>query len=383
MVWVGPPGTDLAAHVYQLDVFVRHGFELWTNYWYAGRYTFVGYSLIYYPLAAFVGIKLLAVLSAAMATAAFTLLVLETWDEQTEWATRLFAVVTAASVVTAAFPYGLGLAFMLAALLALARRQTIWFAVLVVLTLATSPLAFLFLLVLLCAAGVSRVDRDAAKPAAVVAAACVVGLLIWRLFPDPGRFPFPSGELLAALTFCGIGLGVTWRVERARILHTLFAAYAVVCLVAYVVPSDIGANVARLRFAAIPIAALTLSLRRWRPWPVAAIAFALACSWNLSPLAWSLARSSSDPSEAAAYWQPAVSFLHRALPTGYRVEAVDTAGHWEAVYLARAGIPIVRGWFRQDDFPQNELLYDGPGPRSYLRWLHRFGVRYVVLTTAP
>ena len=382
-VWLGPPGTDLAAHVYQLDVFARHGFELWTNYWYAGRYTFVGYSLIYYPLAAFVGIKLLAVLSAAMATAAFTLLVRETWGEQTEWATRLFAVVTAASVLTAAFPYGLGLAFMLAALLALARGHTIWFAALVLLTLATSPLAFLFLLVLLCAVGVSRVDRSATKPALVVAAACLAALLSWRLFPDSGRFPFPSGELLAALTFCGGGLVLTWRVERARILRTLFAAYAVLCLVAYVVPSDIGANVARLRFAAIPIAALTLSLRRWRPWPVAAVAFGLACSWNLSPLAWSLARSTHDPSAAAAYWQPAVSFLHRSLAPGYRVEAVDTTGHWEAVYLSRANIPIVRGWFRQDDFPQNEVLYDGPGRTSYLHWLHSLGVRYVVLTNAP
>ena len=92
--------------------------------------------------------------------------------------------------------------------------------------LATSPLAFLFLLVLLCAVGVSRVDRSATKPAVVVAAACLAALLSWRLFPDSGRFPFPSGELLAALTFCGGGLVVTWRVERARILRTLFAAHA-------------------------------------------------------------------------------------------------------------------------------------------------------------
>ena len=383
LAWFGPPGTDLAAHVYQLDVFVRHGFELWTNYWYAGRYTFVGYSVIYYPLAALVGIKLLAVLSAAIATAAFTLLVRETWGEQTLWATRLFAVVTAASVISAAFPYGLGLAFSLLALLALAQGRLTWFAILVVLTLAASPLSFLFLLVFCCSAGASRVGRPIVKPAVVVAVACVIAALVWRLFPDPGRFPFPSGELLAALTFCAIGFGVTWHVERARILRTLFAAYAVLCIVAYVVPSDVGANVARLRYAAIPIAALVLALRRWRPWPVAVIAFGLACSWNLSPLAWSFAHSSSDPSATAAYWQPAVSYLHRSLAPGYRVEAVDTTGHWEAVYLTRAGIPIVRGWFRQDDFPQNEVLYDKLGPRSYLDWLHKLGVRYVVLTTAP
>jgi hypothetical protein len=383
VAWFGPPGTDLAAHVYQLDVFVRHGFELWTNYWYAGRYTFVGYSLTYYPLAALVGIKLLAVLSAATATAAFTLIVRETWGEQTVWATRLFAVVTAASVVTAAFPYGLGLAFSLCALLALARRRSLLFALFVGLTLATSPLAFLFLLVCVCAVGVSRAGRDTVKPIVVVVLACVVAAAIWRLFPDPGRFPFPTGELLAALTFSLGGLGLTWRLERGRILCALFAIYTALCLFAYVVPSDVGANVARLRFAAIPIAALTLSLRRWRPWPVAVVAFGLACSWNLSPLVWSLARSSSDPSEAAAYWQPAIGFLQHELRPGYRVEAVDTAGHWEAVYLTRAGIPIVRGWFRQDDFPQNEVLYDGPGPRSYLRWLHSLGVRYVVLTAAP
>jgi hypothetical protein len=383
VAWVAPPGVDFAAHVYQLDVFVKHGFELWTNYWYAGRYTFVGYSLIYYPIAALVGIKLLAVLSAAIATAAFTLIARDTWGEQTAWSTRLFAVVTAASVLTAAFPYGLGLALSLVALLALSRGRLAWFAVCVALTLAASPLAFLFLLVILCAIGVSRHERAITKPATVVGVACVSAVLFWRLFPDPGRFPFPAAELIAALLFCVGGFMLTYRVERAHILRALFATYAVVCLIAYLVPSDVGGNVARLRFAAIPIAVLTMSLRRWRPWPVAAIAVALACSWNLSPLIWGLVRSTSDPSASAAYWQPAVNFLHGALTPGYRVEAVDTTGHWEAVYLPRAGIPIVRGWFRQGDFPQNEVLYDGLGPRSYLHWLHTLGVHYVVLTGAP
>jgi hypothetical protein len=117
--------------------------------------------------------------------------------------------------------------------------------------------------------------------------------------------------------------------------------------------------------------------------PYALGAFALALSWNATPLAYSFVLTASDPSAAATYWQPAIGFLHRSLNPSYRVEAVDTAGHWEAVYLARAGIPIVRGWFRQDDFPQNEVLYDPLGRHAYLRWLHRLGVRYVVLTDAP
>ena len=43
----------------------------------------------------------------------------------------------------------------------------------------------------------------------------------------------------------------------------------------------------------------------------------------------------------------------------------------------------MRGWFRQNDFPQNRLLYGRLGRSGYIHWLHRMGVRYVVLTTAP
>src|SRR5476649_468843 len=97
VVWLGPPGADLAAHVFQRDLFLAHGFSLWTNYWYAGRYSFVGYSLLYYPLAAVFGIKLLAVLSVAAASGAFTLVAERVWGANAIWAGRFFAVAAAAS----------------------------------------------------------------------------------------------------------------------------------------------------------------------------------------------------------------------------------------------------------------------------------------------
>jgi hypothetical protein len=56
LVWLGPPGSDLAAHAYQRALFLQHGFSLWNNFWYAGRYSFVTYSVLYYPLAALFGI---------------------------------------------------------------------------------------------------------------------------------------------------------------------------------------------------------------------------------------------------------------------------------------------------------------------------------------
>src|SRR5207237_1458032 len=141
-------------------------------------------------------------------------------------------------------------------------------------------------------------------------------------------------ELAAALLFCGLGLALTWHVESARILRSFFAVYALACVAAYAVPSALGENVARLRFAAVPLAVLTLSLRRWRPLPYALAVFALALSWNATPLAYSFVRTAGDPSASAAYWRPVVGFLHRELTPAYRVEAVATAGHWDAVYLA-------------------------------------------------
>src|SRR5579864_7245792 len=159
LIWFGPPGTDFPAHVFQLDVYLNQGFAFWTNYWYAGRYTFVGYSVLYYPLAALVGIRLLAVITVAVSAAAFTLITRRAWGESTVWATRFFALVAAASVVSAAFPYGLGLALALTALVAVAHRRLVLFAILATLTLAASPLAFLFLLVVLAAAGVTRSRR--------------------------------------------------------------------------------------------------------------------------------------------------------------------------------------------------------------------------------
>jgi hypothetical protein len=235
--------------------------------------------------------------------------------------------------------------------------------------------------VLLAAALRSR--RVLVGPALAVACTCVAGAALWRAFPGGGRFPFSTVELAAALVFCGIGMGFTWGVPRARLLFSIFAIYAVACVLAYLIPSAIGENIARLRYVAIPVALLTLSLRRWRPLLPALGAFALALSWNMTPIAYSFTRSVQDPSSARSYWTPAVRFLRAELTPSYRVEAVDTTGHWDAVYLAEAGIPIVRGWFRQDDFPQNQLLYSSLGRSAYLGWLHRMGVRYVVLTTAP
>jgi hypothetical protein len=384
LLWVGPPGVDLAAHAYQRTLLVNHGFVLWNNFWYAGRYSFVTYSFIYYPLAALLGIKALAVATISAASLAFTLLVWREWGPIGRVSSRTFAVLWAGIALSAAFPFALGVALGLLSLTAVQRGRLRLFAVLVLLTLLASPLAFLLLVVLLAGLGISTRFQHFRFIAVVVGFSVLLELALYRLFPGSGRFPFGPWNLVPAVMFCVFGIAITRHVPKARPLRGIFWIYLAACLVAYVVPSALGSNVERLRYAALPIVLLAVSLRRWRPAWLMITGVALAAVWNVTPLASSFAQAASDPAGTPVYWASTVNFLHSHLSPSFRVEAVDTVDHWPAEYLPTNGIPIVRGWYRQADFPENELLYDPRlSPATYRAWLRRLGVRYVVISDAP
>jgi len=381
LAWLGPPGTDFAAHAYERALFLRHGFVLWDNYWYAGRYSFVGYSVLYYPLAAVLGIRLLAALGAAVAAFAFAGLLGARWGAAARWPSGAFAALWGGFVLTGAFPFALGVTFALLALRMLQARRRRLFALCVLLTLASSPVALVLLgIVLLGLAAACGWQRG---PAVAVGAAVATELVLLLLFPNGGHYPFPTAEAGAALGFCAAGLACTWRVDEARLLRPVFAAYAVAVAAVWIVPTDLGENVARLRYVAFPVALLVLALRRWRPVPVAVLVAAAALAWNVAPLVAGWNRGASDVTKSAAVWRAPLAWLHTHLPPGYRVEAVDTTAHWPAYYLPESGIPIVRGWFRQEDFPTNAILYGRFTAAEYVDWLHSLGVRYVVLSDAP
>jgi hypothetical protein len=385
LAWLGPPGSDLAAHAYQRAIFLQQGFELWNNFWYAGRYSFITYSVLYYPLAALLGIRLLAVATIATAALAFAVVIGREWGPTARWSSRTFAVVWAGIVLSAAFPFALGTALALLAIWALQAGGRWRFTALAALTLAASPLAFLLLALVLAAIALSRRTdpRRLLAPGLAICGAGLVQLLLTRAFPGGGRYPYPANELATACAACLCGAAITWNVERARVLRSIFLVLLAACLAVYLVPSEIGENIARFRYLAVPLFVLAFSLRGFRPRWLAAATLLLAIWWNVNPLAASYAKGTAERAADAAYWKPAVDFLHANLTASYRVEAVDTAGHWAAVYLPRAGIPLARGWFRQDDFPHNSLLYSKLGPTAYLAWLRGLGIRYVVLTTAP
>ncbi|HLY94749.1 MAG TPA: hypothetical protein VKP14_07890, partial [Gaiellaceae bacterium] len=244
---------------------------------------------------------------------------------------------------------------------------------------AASPVAFLLLVVVLAGIALGRRSVNWLPVAAVVLAGAIE-VVLWRLFPGGGRYPFSLAEFAAGAAFCVLGVVFSWRVPMLRYL---FAVYLVALVSAYIIPSAVGENIARLRYAAIPLAVLVLSLRKWKPLVPCLTVLVLALSWNLTPLAQSYIHGSADTTAQQSEWPSTIAFLRAHLGSDYRVEAVDTSAHWPAVYLADADIPLARGWFRQDDFPQNQLLYSKLGARAYDAWLRGLGVRYVVVTTAP
>jgi hypothetical protein len=384
LLWATPPGIDWAAHAYQRTFLIEHGFLLWNNFWYAGRYSFITYSLIYYPLAALLGIRVLALASIGTAAAAFTLVVMREWGWRARFSSRTFAVLWVGIIGSAAFPFALAMSLALLSIWSLQAGRRGRFAVGAVLTLAASPLAFVLLVIVGSGALLSRRSlRNVGLPVGAVAVAGLMELVLYRLFGGAGRFPFPLLELLPALVFAGLGLIATNGVPTARVLRGFFWAYLVALIAAYVVPTGLGSNIDRVRYVALPLALIVASLRHWRPLWIVVPAIALGAVWNLTPIVDSFSQSTSDPEVTLSYWQPAIGYLHKNLSPSYRVEAVDTVEHWPAAYLPEAGIPIVRGWYRQGDFPTNELLYDKSlNAATYDAWLRALGVRYVVISDA-
>jgi hypothetical protein len=385
LLWSAPPGIDWAAHAYQRTFLLEHGFTIWNNFWYAGRYSFVTYSLLYYPLAALLGIRVLALASVSAAAFAFSIVVFRQWGPVSRLSSRTFAVLWVGIIGAATFPFALAMSFALLALWALQEGRRGRFALCAALTLAASPLGFAFLLVVLGGVVLARRSLRHARVQVAVVAACVASeLVLMRLFQDGGRFPYGLLQLAPSLIFGVLGLIVTSGVPQARTLRGVFWIYLAACLFAYVVPTSVGSNLERLRYVALPVALIAVALRRWRPVWLVVPAVALAAIWNTTPIFTSFARAGSDPEASRTYWQPAIDYLRAHLSPSYRVEIVDTAEHWAAAYLPDAGIPIVRGWYRQSDFPQNELLYDSKlGPNAYRAWLRRMAVRYVLVTDAP
>ena len=119
----GRPGVDRAAHQHLTSAFAGDGWRFWDNYWYAGRYELVNYSLLYYPLAALVGYLTVAVVAVVAGAGLFASAVLRQWGRPARLSALLFAAFWPGVLIAGQYPFALGCAFALAALVALQRDR--------------------------------------------------------------------------------------------------------------------------------------------------------------------------------------------------------------------------------------------------------------------
>ena len=386
----GPPGGDEAAHLYLTQTWDDHGWQFWDNYWYSGRYAQVNYSLLFYPFAALVGLGGAVALAVAGAAAAFAVLVRRRWPAHAMWPAAALAVLLPLGVVAGTYPFLMGLAFALAALAAVAHRRWAWAIVAVVRTGPAHPLALAFLAVVLGAIAASTRGWWRAPGAVGVAAAMlasgVLQALMLRGFSGEGAYyPFDPINAVAIAGFCAAGLLLTRGLPDQRPLRAAFVGYGLLSAAAFVVSSPLGGNAQRLLLLmGVPLLLLPLSARGFRPRGVAVTVLAGVLLWQALPAVGSWRTIAESRAQHEEFWYPVMAFIDANHRPGERVQVVATADNWEAFYLARRNVPLARGWFRQDDFPANEALYeDELTPQRYASWLRRTAVRYVLLPDDP
>jgi len=385
---LAPSSPDLAAASYRSDLFSRVGFTLWDNSWYGGHHL-PAYSLLAPALGALIGPRLLVAL-AVVAQAVFfeRFLIRETPGTSARVASWWFAFGAGFALLSSRVPYDLGLAIGLAAVL-LARPHPRLALVLCPLSSLASPVAGAFLGLALVAWAIEGSHRRLALSMAL-AALIPIGLLA-LLFPEGGTQPFVLSAFWAPL-----GAVVLLAVMAGReqpLLRTGAALYAVLLIAAFVVPSAVGGNAARLgALLGGPVAALVLlrrergHLARGRLWLLVALAPFLVFWQIRAPLA-DFRAVQDQPSVKASFYAPLLAELRR-LHVGYggrsaRIEIVPTGAHWEARWVA-PHVMLARGWERQLDRERNALFYEGDGPNAaeLHAWLLEQGVSLVALPDA-
>ena len=380
-----PKGEDAAAHLYQTQIWREHGWRFWDNNWYAGRYSQINYSLLYYPVAAVLGTWTVVTASVAGAAAAFTHLLHSRWPTPATWPAVPFVFLAPSQVLIGTYPFLFGLALALATLAALQVKR--WrTAIALGIGVALAHLLALFLLdSTLAALAISRRTWRERGPARLVALIFIatfgVTLLSWRAFSTEGStYPFNLGDLSAVLAFCLIGLWLSRGQPNMGAMQAIFGVYTLITIGAFVVTSPLGSNVGRLvLYLGAPLLMIPLAARGFRPRLVTAVVIAAALTWQIFPVATGVRAATVVRSSAEDFWYPVEAFLQEHGDPNHRVEVVATDQHWEAFYLARRGVPLTRGWYRQDDFPSNADLYGELTAATYRTWLSRLAVKYVFL----
>lgn len=369
-------GGDLAAQEAWARFAAKDGTTPYNLFWYGGMHT-ANYSLISPYLMAAIGVRTVTVLSGVSGAWLAAALIDRSGLRRPLWPAVLASLAIWCNVASGRTTFALGLAFGLAALLALVRTRRLAAAVLCgALATAASPVAGLFLVV--AGAGYLFV-RDWPRAAALALPPAVVVGTTTALFPFKGEHLMPFDRIFPPVIFSLVLILAGPREWRA--VRWGAGVYAVGTVLTYLIPSPIGTNVERLAelFApALLLAALLLpGLARARRIALCA-ALVLSSAWVTQKTVDDLTVSTKVP-EWAERTHGVVRELKRLGADRARVEVVPARNHREATVLAPY-VNMARGWNRQLDIERGRIFYDGTfSADTYRAWLNRWAVGFVVL----
>jgi hypothetical protein len=392
-VWlvVYPQTPDLAGQVYRADLFREAGFLVYDTRWYGGH-NVPAYSLVFPPLAAWLGVRAVGVAAVLVSVTLFERAAGTVYGPAARWGAVWFAVAALGDVWSGRVTFALGVSVALGAVLALMHDRPAVAAALAGVCAACSPVAG----ALLALAGLthSLTARDPRSlvvlgvPPAVVVAALV------GLFPEGGWEPYPLYSFLATLA---VIVGYLWAMPAQRRVEWIGGVvYLAACVACVAVHSPVGANVERygVLLAGPLLLCALLDSGRARRGPVSgglrsATTVAVLCGiavWTVWGPARETAAVAGNASTSASYYLPVERFVAGVeAPPGrpVRVEVPFTRGHWEAAWLAPR-VSLARGWEKQlDERYDGVLLSKDLTAARYRAWLKQEAVSYVALPDAP
>jgi hypothetical protein len=333
---VAPPSADLAAQTYRVELFREVGFSLWDNGWYGGHHV-PGYSLLFPPLGALLGVRVAGAVAAVAAAWAFERLTLDRFGSgQARVASLWFGLGTGGLLVAGRLTFALGVALAVGAAWAASSGRQRLAVVVGLLAGAASPVAGAFLALGAAAWGLGTGERW--RAAGLGLAGLVPAVALSVLFPEGGTFPFVAAAFWPSLAATLVVLAAI--PPEQKVLRIGAALYAAALVASFTIPSPMGGNA--VRFGAVlagPMLALALLPRSKRR--LALIAPALLWWQWVTPVDdW--ARAAGDPTVQERSYDGLVAFLERQGGPPFRVEVPFTDNHWESAWLGSA-VPLARG----------------------------------------
>ncbi|HEX9481865.1 MAG TPA: hypothetical protein VF927_07165 [Solirubrobacteraceae bacterium] len=368
---VDPHTPDLAAQVYRVGLFKTNGLAVWDEHWYAGHHL-PGYSLLFPPLGAWLGVRAAGALCALASTALFAVLLGDRYGRGARWGGGAFAVAAVGDIWLGRLAFALGVSLALAAVLSYERGHPLPAALLAALAAAASPVAGL-LLGLAALTGALHARSPRALLVLGVPAAAVV-LPLSALFPEGGTEPFPILSFLA--TAAVVAAFITAAPREDRLLRIAGPLYLLACLFCLLIPTPVGSNIERY---GVLLAAPLLLAARPRPGLTGGLALAAIAVWVLWGPVRETAAVDGNAATSASYYEPVERFLAGIGGGPVRLEVPLTRSHWEAALLAPK-VSLARGWEKQLDDRYDAVLLGGHLTAArYRRWLDHEAISYVAL----